>query len=506
MKYTLVLLLACIPLIVLTVWSVVEAMQEQNRARAATTATKPAQVAELIKTAAPLAREAKEQSDKSTPLVKQLADTNLWDPQPGNTPPATTADFIPVVAAIRQMTQACQLVDAFAPVADRIAKITASPGDTSQQRRKQAEAARQELANFHKTYRGAFIDSPAGGDQVRGAAALFELVNRRVNDLGGQIDGIDLSIRVADALRDARQALAAKKYSECLNMLSTDPLRQATDEATKRELATLRVQAQYGVDRQAFDQRRAVGPSDRNLLTRANDFLALYPKSPIESDSPSHDEIKQFRARLEVDLRTAELKNFRDLEPLLTEAAEIVKLPAASEQNKAAVRGAVGDWLLARGFPRLQPPADLLDKREAWTKKGDRLLGYFDLPPGVEQWRYWKSKQGFDARNPPVGDLQIPRDSFSEDPRTPRYVQWANTYNKDTADLVERPSTKNQWQNFIKWCDAADKELEAYRHQQGVGVTNEPDRSCAGWSFRPQALLAQKLIDRWDLYQRAMAQ
>lgn len=503
MKYTLILILACVPLVGLTARSFVDAVIGPSHLEAAPLPDPDSHDDDSIKTAASLSESSLSAAKKKLGFVDQLAATNFWDMSAKDSLTGASDELKTVVEPLQQYVLGRQLVDQFAPLADQLAAERPVASDSIDAQRKKADTARGKIEEFDKKYGAKYVDA-ATGEKVRGAAALFELLDRRSAGFSMEVARLDLLISIAQSLRIAREDLDKGDYKGCVDFLAADPLNKATAPETLAEIERLRKQAHFGLDFAELGDRNKAGPRNRDLLSRGDDFLVKYAKMPTAVEEAKLSQVRQWREQLEADILCAELKNIDQLEPLLERAAAVVKHKAADAKHKEQARQAVTDWFATKGFPRMQPPADLAGKQEAWTKNGQRLFGYFDLPPGVEQWRYWKDANGFNVRDPLLGDREIPRGSFSQDPAVPKYVEWTTKYNTDIARLISQPSTKDQWQAFVEWCGQTDKELISYRNRRGVGVENEPDRSCASWSFREQAAVARIVIARWDQFEQVM--
>jgi hypothetical protein len=502
MKYTLILFLACVPLVVLTGRSFVDAVLGSGHFAVAPSSAANAHDAEVQKAALD-SKSSGDAAGTDLLFVDQLAATSLWEMPAKQSWTSAGDELKAVVEPLQQFTLGRQLVDRFAPLADRLAARRPAASDSIAERREKAETARAKIEEFNKKYRAEYVDA-ASGEKVRGAAALFELLDRRSNAYTAEVAKLDLLISIAKSLPIARDDLDRGQYKECAELLAADPLDQATAPETLAEIELLRKRARFGLDLAELGSRNKAGPRDRDLLLLGDAFLAKYAKVPTAAEEAKLSQVRQWRDQLEADLLCDELKKIDELEPLLERAAAVVKHKARDAKHIEQARQAVTDWLATKGFPRMQPPADLAGKQEAWTKNGQRLFGYFDLPAGVEQWRYWRDAKGFNLRDPLLGDQEIPRSSFTQDPVVPKYVEWATQYNTDTARLISQPSTKEQWQSFIEWCGQTDEDLVSYRNRRGVGVDNEPDRSCASWTFSEQAAVARTVIAKWDEFQRVM--
>lgn len=481
MKYTLVLILACLPLVVLTSWSIVEALGAGEEASAA---AEDARLTEAQRSATDAAAEVAADG----PLLRELAKTNLLATQPRALPSVQDDRLASAADAWRGSERARALATKYLAALPPRLDEDASAAD----RRQAAEDALKRLKAFLAEER------EQGAEATHGAEAFLKLLVERTKQLQGEIAAYQRQDNIAGALAEAVADLNAGRYDACLALLASDPLSAIREGDAGQRVQTLRQRAEYRQAAEELQSRRPAGEADRELCQAIEAFLRRRPTPPSPAEAGLKAQLVERRDALKLAIAIADLANPPDLETLLAQAAAIFEQPGVDRATRERVRVHVLDWLLSRGFPRLQAPADLLGKQEAVTKNAQRKIGIFLLPTGAEQWRFWTSRANRELR--PRGDEQIARDSFELPPATPRYVAWAQQYNDASAKLVRQGGSNGDWQDFARQCDAWEQELTAYR--ETWGVAEEPDRSCRAWSFLDAAATARTIVKRWEQFEQ----
>lgn len=480
MRYLLILIVACSPLAALTGWSLWQAV-----AGAPPSAADAGQLdtAGVSKRAGAAASQAKEVQ----PLVQALTQTDLLDTNDRDLPDSADAKLKEAWSASQQ-TQ--RLVSKYAKAAPATSSTEASPTA----RRRQAETA---LARLHE-FISAERQNYAG---VQGAADFFALLDRRAKQLQTEIEAYRRKDQVAEALAAVKSDLDQGRYEACLKRMASEPLAQAGDPDLIDELQTLRKRAEYRRGWEQLDRTDTAG-GERDKFNEIQAFLRRFPDPPTAAEADLQAQIERRRDRLKSEISVHVLDQAPDLDTLLVEAAQIVANDQIEAPVKQKARQQVTEWLVNRGFPKIESPAFLLGKQEAVTKSGQRRIGIFLLPPGAEQYRFWTDRRGRNDR--PRGDQQIPRGALEEPPSTPRYVAWAELYNKEVANLIREAGTRADWQAFADECDDWQRQLIEYREQWGVD--DEPDRSCREWSFRDAAATARNVLRHWTPYKQVLGQ
>lgn len=475
MKYTAVLLAACLPLAALTGWSLWQAVADRADAPAAGDQRSAALIGEEAAGTA-----VKSQKDEA--VVNELARTGLFDTLSPELPPPASPALAKGVDRWRQSEAARRLVKKYAD----LGLVLPAADSTPVVRRQRAEQGVTKLRTF--------AEQRANFAKVDGADEFFALVDRKTTQLENEIARYQQQDRVGDALALAIDDLNRGRYDACLKQLGGAPLAEAADANIVEQVRTLSKRAEYLKAYEELSSRTSGGPADRDLFNDLEKFLRRWPDPPTRAETDQQANIEQRRDRLKMELTVASLGQATNMDSLLEGAAKIVGDNRLADDVKQDARRQVNQWLLERAFPRLAPPDDLLGKQEAVTKVGQRKIGIFFLPPGAEQWRFWTDRKH--RQTAPRGDEQISRDGFEQPPGTPQYVTWAQTFDDQTAKLVREGGSKTDWQQFADQCESWEKDLAAYRERWGID--DEPDRSCRDWTFRDAAATTRSVLRHWD--------
>lgn len=484
MRYLWILILACLPLVVLTIASFVEAFSPEPPLDAA---VQDARLAEDRQ----LAADATQDAAAETPLVDALAKTDLLARQPHPLPDAKSESLAAVVAGWKRSEQArelamkCQM--ALPPPID--AETSASA------RRQAADLASRRLHDFFTAER-----EPAATHGL-GAETFFKLVAERSKRLEAEVAQYKREDSIANALDQAADDLNAGRYEACLALLASEPLGALHEGDVGERVDSLRKRAEYRQAAEELVSRRADGEADRDLKQAIESFLRRRPSPPSPAEADLRTQLLRRRDALTLAITIAELADPPDLQTLLVQAAAIFEQPDVDEATRQRIRAQAVEWLEEKGFPRLEPPSDLIGKQEAVTKNGQRKIGIFFLPTGAEQWRFWTEREHRKLR--PRGDEQIARDSFEQPPGTPRYVVWAQQYHDASSKLIRQGGSRDDWQAFARQCESWEQELTAYR--EAWGVDEPPDSACRRWSFSAAAATARTIVERWRQFEQVLA-
>jgi hypothetical protein len=479
MRYLLILVVACSPLAVLTGWSVWQAVLSDA---AATPSANDFDTAEIAKRATVAADDVKKQE----PLIRSLSATDLLDTNPAD----LDAADVKLREAWSGSQQARRLLAKYARVGATTVPADASPAV----RRRDAEAALTRLRGFVESEKQNFVG------QVPGADDFFAMLERREHELEKEIDRYREKDRIAEAVAAVKNDLDLGRYDACLKRLAGDPLAKIADADLADELKQLRQRAEY---RRAWDDldRASASTADQDLFNQLQAFLRRYPGPPTAAEADLQAQLERRRDRLKSEISVHVLDQAADLDTLLVEAAQIVSNAQIEEPIKQQARHQVTEWLKTH-LPQIEPPPSLLGKQEAVTKSGQRKIGVFFLPPGVDNYRFWTDRKNRDKLR--QGEEQISSGALQQPPSTPQYVVWAQKYNQESAGLLRTAASRADWQQFADDCDAWQQQLAAYREQWGI--EDEPDRSCREWSFRDAGLIARNVLRQWEKYQQVLGQ
>lgn len=479
MRYLTLLLLTCTPLATLTGWSLWRATSGSDQIDAAE--------AENLDAAKKLADETAARVEAMSPVVAEIARNDLMAARPDilSVEPAKTP-LGAVVQGWRTSVDARRLVKKYADL------DLASPAADAQ------SAARRKMAEMRLAKLRAFIhDERSNFDE---AADFFSSLNHRAGELENEVLQFDSQDRVAEARARAIDDLNRGRYDACLKALDSAVLAQVSDPELIEQLRTLRKRAEYRRAWSQLDARRPANAADRDLYNALGEFLRTYADAPTPAETDMQAKIEARHSRLETELAVASLDEVSELDKLLVRAARIIGDQHIEEAIRQKARRHVAEWLERRGFPPLKPPDDLLGKKEAVTKSGQRKIGVFFLPPGAEQYRFWTEPSHRERAR--QGDEQISRDSFDSPPAKPRYLAWADAYKGETERLIREGGGKTQWQQLADHCQSWQNELEAYRQQWGI--EEEPDRACRDWTFLDAAATARSVLRHWDEFEQVL--
>ncbi len=483
MRYMLILVLACLPLVGLTAWSFFEALGPTEALDAAATAPN-------LDASRQLATDTAIEAAAAQLLVRELERTDLLAEQRRELPAETAESFKRLAEAWERTQQARALAAKYAgampPALDDGAPASAL--------RTYAEDSLARLRGFTAAER----EGAAG--QLPGVETLFKLLDERGKKLQAELARYRRDDNILAALQQAADDLDAGRYEACLAILAADPLDGVREGEVGARAQLLHKRAEYRQAGETLLGRQPAGQADRELYQAVDSFLQRHPNAPAPTEAELHARLARKRDDLQLAVAIADLANPPDLDTLLAQAAAIVGDERLDRATRQRIRAQVVEWLLSKGFPRLEPPADLLGKQEAVTKNDQRKIGVFFLPPGAEQWRFWSNRRDREQR--PRGDEQIPRDSFRQSPITPMYVAWAQEYNDLTAKLIKQGGGRSDWQEFARRCDELQQELAAYREKWGID--EEPDRSCREWSLLDAAATARTVVERWRQFEQVL--
>lgn len=476
MPYSLLLIIACSPLAALTGFSLWQA---------ARSAAPDMPKAEQLDTAriSKLASEAAASAAERQSLVPSLTSTDLLD--------ANQADLDAADAKLKEAWEGWQQARRLLSKYARLGPTTIAAERPAAARLREAEAASARLKGFIEAEKQNFAGHVSGADD------FFAMLQRRAQDLQKEIDGYSEQERLEAAVTAAKNDLEQGRYGPCLKRLDSDPLVRVDSPGLAAQLQELRKRAEYRRAWEELDHATARA-ADRDLYEKIRAFLRRYPDPPTPAEGDLQVRLERRRDRLKSEISVQDLDRADDLDTLLVEAAQIIANDQIEEPIKKKARRQVSDWL-KQHLPKIEAPSSLLGKEEAVTKNGQRKIGEFYLPEGVDSYRFWTDKK---KRN----TLRQGEDQFTlaRPPATPQYVAWAQSYQAASEGVLGAAATRDDWQQFAADCDAWQKRLTAYRQQWGVD--DEPDRSCREWSFAGAGEVARNVLRKWDAYERILGQ
>jgi len=348
--------------------------------------------------------------------------------------------------------------------------------------------------------------------------------------LAGRVAKIKAGVEVCvDVEKNAPQLFKEKKYKECLDLLekvlNADPAEKIENAASKeiREVAlkngeSLRERAAFllawhespppplpGRPADAMDKQQVTQELDRidAFFKRWREALRRNPDPTLNRNNYEQlvDRQKQLNKRLDVlanrEKIIAEIKEMaksRDLVELRKSAAVLEQKIENNEvgdksELRESARESVRTWLETKAFPLKRPPDWLRKVKEAVDSVNRRRIGWWSKTENQINWRFspWNDPKTVDL----IGELPEGRS-----PGRPMYVQLADDYNSEDKGVgrMVRGASQEQWREFFDRCKKWQEDYETY---QGRWRTHEePDKSCKDWNFLPEkSVLPQKDLD-----------
>lgn len=512
MKYGLIILLACTPILALTGWSFFELASGGDGDVGNSIAVKPLDVSAAEKQS----QELRAAAESLQPLAASLVESDLLDTRRVALPsvaggPAALPDVW------SRAEQARELVVQYRPLGQAIDTYLQSrqaPGPEDQQRANDTLKTLREFCDKATRAKGL-------ADGLVGARPFLDQLQTYQASLDRDSQAYVLKKALDAGLAAADRALKVGSYKECYDSLPgcrlalskylaaleanahtavTAPQAKAQVEG---QIDAMERRAEFGVQRGLLKPARA-GSANEDQLTQYKEFLRRFTKPPTEAEDKTYRDVVQELDKLTVILAVEKLANHRTLRPLLEGASLIIETAGAQTEDKRLARAAVADWLSKTGVPLKASPDELRGLQEVTLQSGLRRIGIFFLPPGAEQYRYWSDVKKGAARSPAVGEDQISKSNVVQGPGKLQYVQWVDEYNEAVGKLFTGGS-KQQWSSFRELCLQLQGKLDEYRNRPGIGVTQEPDRSFKELEFKKPAEVAGELLTDWELFQRVMA-
>jgi len=490
MKPMLILFAGCLPLAVLTVWSFVELGSIDEQIGASGTS-------ENVEVDTDLAAKAAGQVEREKPLVDELADVDLLsgDALDGLERVAEGSGFAPLEdtwpkwAGARQMVAEFLRIERLAAVAapDRIDEIPLeglpSTGGRLAELKRSLEEAKREYEKLKQEHQ----DS-----QARGAAPLFALLDRRIDELDRQVDRCKKRLEAAARLADARAAFQEREYDECARLC--DQL--LADHASVLEPS---VAAKVGL----LERRAQFWGDTEQLNAQLNDVEDLVRRKVLFEGflSKYNDESSQTAAERQVIAQCEE--QLRDVKERLAaaaadRAAEVMirkldqNLPSGfpdrlgssvrileayrTEKVRTTLQGSVREWL--REFLPEKRIAESPKLEEAETTDREIVRGYFAkvlAPNGVlDGYKRYPSPE---ALSDPAFDVgTYPKDAFVVPPGPSVPRRSVIRYHEARDRLIQEPGRRAVWLEMATLCESTEAELREYRDKSGAS-RDDPDLS-----------------------------
>jgi hypothetical protein len=343
-------------------------------------------------------------------------------------------------------------------------------------------------------------------DLTNRAGGLLQLLNRRIEPLKADLGQRASDERTAQMQRNIDQALAAKKYDECIKACDTVLALLLEDPSTGVDGAKIeqtKKRATYLLAWQTVSQRGA-DTTDQSQLARVTAFLQQHAAPPSKAektvDAAAHKLKTSLESRAKVSAATLEANNklvVLEQNPpsnldRLAKQCQLVAREVVASMDAAGVADARKRFdrvirnQLAKGL-RDAKVQEHPEMQEAETKDGMILRGFF-LPFGGKFFRHYDKHKSFKARNSSWKKV-VPRD-LAVQPRPAMLLRQAKQYNDYVAKLREDVNSKSGWQGMLALAKQLDKQQATYRSRKGAGSV--------GYSFGRLASPAGSVLSYFD--------
>jgi len=482
MKSMVILVLGCLPLGVLTVWSFVEigAIDEQLGSPC-TTRNPEAEAGLAVKVGAQVSRE--------KPVVAGLADVDLLSGEalPGLDAVTEESSFNAVKDTWPQWTAARRMVAEFLQT-ERLA-AAAAPRQVEQIPLEQLDRANRQLEDLKRQYEGLkqkyeklkqdYQNSPA-----RETARFLTLVDLRIADMDRRIDECKKRLEAAALLSDARAAFQPQKYGQCAGLCDKllSGYSAVLDSSVVEKVSVLRQRAQFWADAERLSSEL----KEADALARREAILEDFLNKHNDGISRTRAE-QRILEQCEEDLRdvTAQI----EAQKANQAAQELIRrlnqdLPAAfddrlrstaqivdaypTETVKMTLRGNARQWL--QEFLPEHEIAESPGLKEAETTRHEIVRGFFaDVKAPDGTLFGYKRYPTPEALADPAFDVGTYRkEEFLVPPgeSTPR--RCVRQYNEARNRLLESPSRRAAWVELAALCESLEAELRDYRKKKGA--------------------------------------
>ena len=490
MKPLLILILSCIPLAGLTVLSFVELASIDGQAGYATDGDRPQQ-------AEPVA-DAREQVEAEKPLAKELAEADLFGPEP-----IAALDDAPATSSLKAVANTWpQWIRARAMVSGVLeAEQMAAAKELDQLK----DADRQFVLLREK-----YVVSPP-----RGSQQLMKILERRHAELKTRIARRESELEANAVLAQARSTFGSRKYDECAKLCDRLLARytEVIDVSVLARVRVLRERAQFwsDADRMTAELARPDAPEGRKQALQK--FLDKYPgrdertESEIRFLEKCKADVQQTDQQIAATQRSeAGMRQVKELENNLPagfaarlQQAEQILRQSPEPIVKTVLRTKAIDWL-KECLPEksLKEPVML---REGQTKQHGLVRGFFKevrTPEGelVGFKRYPTLEQMLD----PVAEVGTYRkEEWAELPSVSVPRRCATQYNEARRRLLDQPARKEAWDELAALCEKLQGELRGYR--------DKPGASDEKLSFAAESQFAREATEPavWDSLQKVLA-
>lgn len=496
MKYTLLLFLACTPLMWLTGRSFADLLTKpDDDATAKQTEVVPIDTAPSVE----LVTKTKKYVTAGQKVIKPIAGSDLLNNRPvapAELDAAEQAEYPElhaITVACKQSQNGRELVRTVSQLAP-VDQLQPQGADHSAERERWIKSRGDELAKRSAAGLVALRDAVSGEDLI------FEILDKRAEVLKKSSEEIKKLREVLAKLKEATDAFEARKDDECLKCLGEEPLKSYNDDPKiVSQLQELRKQSQYRVDLRIIAAYAPQSPHTTDQLVKYDSFLSQYPKAVLAEEDASHSQIKRARERLQIDVYLDQWGDPRALEDVLRRIEATLRLPGLTSDDKKVLTKRVVAWLEKYGIPERYPPVCLLGMSEGVTSRSERVVGVIRLSAAGNEWLFWSTVAAAKNLQKLDGERRFAKDYFAEGPDKPKFTYWSGEYTDLRKQLLEDVGAKDRWNAFVRFCETTDVAMVEYREKWGV-LEEKWDKECRDWTFKPQAKVAQQVLDNWDRF------
>lgn len=456
MKRILILILGCIPLSILTVWSFVELGSIDRQLDVNGNPAQPPPGAERIKLA-------REQVAADKPPLEALAESDLLAGEAiralRGLPDEST--FKPLDKTWPQWTEALALATGFLEAWD-------SPTDNLDQ-----------LVDTVNTLKA--LEAKHASDPPQGSKRMLRVLNRRIAALEAKIKEITLAKEASERRAAVEAAFGSKDYEKCAALCREwlSEYRGVIDDSAVKQVESLEIRSRFWRDaaRSSKDLRAATTPAEKQLVLKT--FLDTYKGSAGLTTAEEGvltgctrelerliDQAREARQDKDGEVAIGRLLEASSLTfgDRVRQAADIAeRFPTPKVRTKLRLQ--VREWL-AEAISRKQLREDER-LEEVESREFGVLRGFFlevwenNKLTGYKCYRTWKQRvdKGQAGFHPVDSLLGAPAKSV------PR--RCVDQYNEARAELLENPARRDAWTKLSARCEANKSDLRAYRKKPG---------------------------------------
>jgi len=475
-----ILTLGCVPLAVLTVWSLVELGSIDGAGGL------PVLVGDM-EAHRELAEGALRRADVEKPVVDELAEVELLA---GET--IGGLEKVPADSRLKAVAEAWPTWTAARRMVARFLQADRLAGSTDVDALKEAQRALEDLRD------------ECQAQSVRGNAELAALVRRRLAAVKRQIARRELETEAGALVARARASFVPERYGECVVLcdeLLSEHL-QVIDASVAENLRILRRRACFWGDAEELSSRLEEAGTPAAGAALLEGFLNKYPSrdynTPAEQQFLEHcrGELAELKDQLEAQQRSraaAELiQQLSDelpgrFEARLQRTVAILDRYPTEEEVRARCRANVRQWL-----EEFLPEKDAGEHpvlKELETRAGAIIRGFFkEVATADGAVVGYKRYPTYEQFLKPVADVgTYLKEELKSEPgqSTPR--RCVTLYNQARNQVLEEPQRREAWVRLAELCDTLALELRQYRQKPGSSDNQ-------GLSFEEEGRFARQVL------------